>query len=181
MTDAAPPKVPTLGERIERLESRFAIQDLAARYSVAVDSKDIDSLVRLYVEDFVITPDQVGRDAVRARFHGLLKTFGRSIHLIVGQTVDFASAEHALGTVYCRAEAERPDGWAVSMIGYFDRYERRDREWLIAARQVRTFYERPLSPPPLERFGMSSDPSERDAHLPYHWPSFGAFPESLEG
>src|SRR6202020_2444981 len=108
----------------------------ASRYAIAVDSKDIDALSRLYVEDFVVAPGQIGHEAVKNRFRALLKSLGHTVHLIVGQTAEFEAPERAAGTVYCRAEAERAEGWTVTMIGYFDRYERRDGEWLIAARQL---------------------------------------------
>jgi ketosteroid isomerase-like protein len=175
MTDAA------LADRLEQLEARMAIQDLASRYAIAVDSKDIEALSRLYVDDFVVAPGQIGREAVKARFRGLLQSYRRTVHLIVGQSAQIETPERASGTVYCRAESERTEGWTVTMIGYFDRYERRGGEWLIAARQLRIFYERPLAPAPLERFGLSPDPEERIAHLPHHWPSFGAFWEGAPG
>jgi len=40
-----------LVRRIERSEARQAIAELPARYAIAVDSRDIDSWVNLFVED----------------------------------------------------------------------------------------------------------------------------------
>lgn len=37
--------------RLERLEAREAIRDLAARYAAYVDARDVDNLVGLFAED----------------------------------------------------------------------------------------------------------------------------------
>jgi hypothetical protein len=41
----------TLEERLERIESTLAIQQLPARYALAVDSRNLDDLVALFAVD----------------------------------------------------------------------------------------------------------------------------------
>ncbi len=49
-------------DAVERLLAYEEIRQLAARYAVATDARDLDALVALFVDDV-----QVGRDLRRAR------------------------------------------------------------------------------------------------------------------
>ena len=62
------------------------------------------------------------------------------MHQIVGHSFDLIDEDHATGTVYCRAEHERGDRWVVAAMVYFDRYERRDGQWLFAQREFDFWY-----------------------------------------
>ena len=42
---------PSLLERIDRVESTLAIQQLPIRYAIAIDSRDIDGWLGLFVDD----------------------------------------------------------------------------------------------------------------------------------
>ena len=58
---------------IERLIAHDEIRLLASRYAVAVDSRDLDELVSLFVDDVRVGRDGdgnplVGRDALRESF-----------------------------------------------------------------------------------------------------------------
>ncbi len=55
------------------------IRQLAARYAVAVDSRDLDALVGLFVDDVRVGRSAVGRDALRASFRESLAC-GRRHH-----------------------------------------------------------------------------------------------------
>ena len=50
--------------------ARDQLRDLVARYAVAVDSRDLDSLVELFVDDVQVGRSARGRDA-GARAHPL--------------------------------------------------------------------------------------------------------------
>lgn len=126
--------------RLERLEASLQVQQLPARYAMAMDARDLDALVSLYVEDVDCGSRGRGRAALRAHFAGVAASFYRSIHQIVGHIFDFTDNEHATGRVYCRAEHERGDQWIVADVCYFDRYERRGDRWLFANREVDFFY-----------------------------------------
>ena len=60
--------------------------------------------------------------------------FYRSVHLVCGQTLDLIDADHATGTVYCRAGHEDRDKWIEMSICYFDRYVRSEGRWCFERR-----------------------------------------------
>ena len=126
--------------RLERVEAQLAIQQLPARYALAVDTRNMDALVALFVDDVDCGTRGIGRQALRDRFVASTKHFYRSVHQIVGHSFEIVDADHAGGTVYCRAEHERGDRWIVAAMVYFDRYERRDGTWYFANRDFDFWY-----------------------------------------
>lgn len=132
----------TLLARLERVEAQLAIGQLPARYALAVDARDLDALVELFAEDVDCGRWGRGREALKTFYasESILQAFYRSVHQICGQTLDFQDAEHATGTVYCRAEHEDGEHWVVMAICYFDQYERRDGRWYFVRRDERHWY-----------------------------------------
>lgn len=128
--------------RLERVEAQLAIGQLPARYALAVDSRDLEGLTALFVEDVDCGRWGRGREALQAYYAAepVLQAFYRCVHQICGQTLDFQDSDHATGTVYCRAEHEDGDHWVVMAICYFDHYERRDGHWYFARRDERHWY-----------------------------------------
>ena len=57
--------------RIDRIESHLAIQQLPIRYALAVDSRDLDSWVQLFVEDVNCGSHGVGREALETSWECL--------------------------------------------------------------------------------------------------------------
>lgn len=129
-----------LAERIDRLESIAAIQQLAIRYAIAVDSRDLDAWLALFPDDIDCGKRGLGREALRGFIAPLLKDFYRTVHLICGQQVDITGPNEATGRVYCRAEHEFGDKWIVQAICYFDSYVRKDGVWYFARREEDFFY-----------------------------------------
>jgi hypothetical protein len=132
--------VDELSARLDRVESRLAIGQLPIRYAIALDSRDIDAWVALFVPDVQVGRDQVGRDALRAYIEPVVRKFRRSVHQICGHRVDLVDGERATGAVYCRAEHEVGDRWIVMAICYFDEYRRVDGEWLFSRRREKHWY-----------------------------------------
>ncbi len=169
---------PELADRIDRIESALAIQQLAVRYAMAVDARDIDGWLVLFVEDVDGGRNGKGRDALRQFIVPAVRKFYRTIHYVAGHRIDFTDAYHATGQVYCRAEHEDGDKWVVMGICYFDDYERRDGNWFFVRRRERHWYaadvlEQPMSP------AMPVWPAEGGipATLPLklsHWSAFWA-------
>lgn len=129
-----------LARRVDRIESGLALAQLPSRYAMALDARDIDSLVALFVDDVPAGAEEVGRPALQRWYDQVLRRFYRSVHLICGHQFDFADDDHATGSVYCRAEHEQGDGWYVITMRYEDVYERRCGEWLFVQRREHPWY-----------------------------------------
>ena len=147
------------------------IRQLASRYAVALDARDLDTLVSLFVDDVRVGRDQVGHDALRASFTEQLRGLGVTILLVGNHVIDVVDADHAYGIVSCRGEIEMGAQWVVQAIQYHDSYERRHGEWLFVRRRHLLFY--------------GADMLERPIGLPFaHWPTSatgkGELPEVLE-
>jgi uncharacterized protein (TIGR02246 family) len=125
---------------VESLAAYEAIRQLAARYAVAVDSRDLDALVALFVDDVRVGRDQRGREALKQSFDGMLRGIGVSILNIGTHAITLIDADHATGVVYCHAEIEDGDRWIHQAIAYQDTYERRDGHWYFVRRVHELFY-----------------------------------------
>jgi hypothetical protein len=149
--------VSALSDRIDRLESIAAIQQLAIRYAVAVDSRDLDAWVALFPEDIDCGKRGRGREALRGFIAPLLKDFYRTVHFICGHLIDITGPDQATGRVYCRAEHEHGGAWIVQAICYFDTYVRKDGVWYFGRRE--------------EDFWYSADTLERPQQAAFaRWP-----------
>jgi SnoaL-like domain len=162
--------------RLERVESQLAIQQLACRYALAIDSRDLDSWVGLFVPDVDCGKFGKGRDALKKFIDPAVRTFYRCHHQICGHVIDLIDAEHAKGTVYCRAEHEADGKWIVMAICYFDTYERRDGHWYFLKRSEQHWYssdvlERPGEP----EFQNWPAWKERKPALPHSFPTWKKF------
>lgn len=142
-----------LGSRLDRLESTEAIRQLVSRYALATDSRDLDALVALFVDDVRVGADRRGRDALREFFDSSLREVGVTILHVGNHIIDFDDADHAGGVVYCRGEVQVNDRWIVQAIQYRDTYERRDGAWYFVRRRHLFWYgaelgESPIGLPP---------------------------------
>jgi hypothetical protein len=173
---AAPALDTDLLARIDRIESHLAIQQLPMRYAVAIDARDIDTWLNLFVPDIDCGRHGRGREALRKWIDPAVRTFYRSHHQICGHAIDFIDADHATGKVYCRAEHEDHGKWIVMAICYFDTYERREGHWYFARRQEEHWYstdvlERPEGPD----FQRWAAWAQRKPKLPHLFPTWNAF------
>jgi SnoaL-like domain len=142
--------VDTVGTRLARLEAHQAIGQLPIRYAIAVDSRDVDTWVNLFVPDVDMGRHGQGRDTLRGYIEPQLRTFYRSIHQICGHRIVLGSDEPdrsdsigprtATGSVYCRAEHEVDDRWILMAIRYDDQYRQVDGEWLFEQRREHHWY-----------------------------------------
>jgi hypothetical protein len=164
-------------QRLDRVESTLAIQQLPIRYAMAVDGRDVDEWLSLFVEDVDCGRLGRGRDVLRTSIEPALASFYRSQHLICGHKIDFMDDDCATGAVYCRAEHEDGDNWVVMAICYFDTYVRRGGAWYFSRRKERHWYasdilERPSGP------SFSQWPGQPDippAMLPSAFPTWRDF------
>ena len=96
----------TLETRIDRLESSEAIRQLAYRYALAIDVRDLDAVVSLYDEDIRVGKDTRGRQALKAVFDRVLRGFTVTSHQVQNHVIEFDDADNAQGFVTCRCEHE---------------------------------------------------------------------------
>ncbi len=128
-----------LEARLDRMESIEAIRHLAFAYAIAVDARDLDTLVALYVDD-VRTGEGQGREVLKTVFDRSLRQFTTSSHLVSNHLVEFLDADNALGLVSCRIEHEVGADWVTMVSLYHDRYERRGGRWYIRGRVPARLY-----------------------------------------
>ena len=116
----------SLAARLDRLDAYRQIRQLPHRYGLALDTRNIDDLVALFIDDVQVGRDKWGRAALREWFVRSFSKFQTSIHFVGNHVIDLDDEDHAHGVVYCRDEIDRPGEWMVGMIQYWDTYERRD-------------------------------------------------------
>ncbi len=170
-----------LAARLDRVESEQAIRQLASRYAMAVDMRDIDAIVNLYVDDVKVTRETGGRAALKQSFDAVLRAFRASVHHIGGHVIDFDDADNAHGFVLCRCEHEIGDKWVPVYLYYLDIYERRGGRWYFKRRNPSELYgadvlERPR-PGVIAWPGAGERGSTWHAHFP-SWDEFWANPEA---
>ena len=161
---------------LEQLAAYEEIRQLAAHYAVAIDSRDLDALVELFVDDVRVGRDEYGRAALKQSFDKQLRDIGVSILNVGTHAITLLDADHATGVVYCHGEIQDGGRWVRQAIAYTDSYERRDGRWFFVRRKHELFYgiEAPVSP-------MTLSPADWPAHhdgrgtLPDRWESWQRF------
>ena len=156
---------------VERLVARDEIRQLAYRYALATDSRDLDTLVALFVDDVQVGRDQSGHAALRDAFEGSLRGVGITILFVANHIIELEGDDRARGVVYCKGEIQDGERWIHQAIQYRDRYERREGRWHFVRREHLLWYgaepgENPLALPP--------------ANWPEHHTGKGTLPESWE-
>ena len=163
---------------LERVEAQLAIGQLPARYALALDSRNLEDLGNLFAADVDCGRWGTGREALKAYYASkhALNGFYRCVHLICGQTIDLIDADHAAGTVYCRAGHEDKDHWVEMAICYFDTYVRSQGRWCFKRREEKHWYatdwERRPGGPSFQQWPGKFDGPRYQAQLPQAWPSW---------
>lgn len=161
---------------LERLLAYEEIRQLAARYAVATDARDLDTLVALFVDDVQVGRSLVGRDALKEFFTQSLRDVGVTILNVGTHLIDVDDDDHARGVVYCRGEIQVADRWVIQAIQYRDAYERRDGHWYFVRRRHLLWYGRDVGTNPLG-LPPASWPANHTGwgELPEAWPTWGDF------
>lgn len=174
----------TLDERLDRIESYAAIQQLASRYARALDARDMDTVVSLFHPDVQVGAEQRGRQALKRWMSALMRNMHVTVHLVANHVIDFNDADHATGVVYCRDELERPERgeWAVGTIQYWDGYERVDGEWCFTRRQLHRWYLADALARPAHGIGVNDFGNLiRERLLPDAYPTWAKFWDTAAG
>ena len=142
MTDIA-----ALERRVERLESRIAIEELVSAYGVACDEHDIPRLGGLFTEDGEFdSPSGVMRAKGRAEIIDLFvqafKIRGPGYHWTHDPfiRIDGDNPARAKGTVLSHAETTPNGVMSLAAMKYNDDYRRVAGRWLFARREIQFLY-----------------------------------------
>ncbi len=160
---------------LERLLAYEEIRQLASRYAIYADARDLQSLVELFVDDVRVGRNAVGHAALLADFDRSLRGVGITFLQTGNHAIDLIDADNATGIVYCRAEIQDggvdSDHWIIHAIQYHDRYARRNGNWRFVRRKHFLVYGAPLGVNPL---GLPA------ANWPASQTGLGSHPQALE-
>lgn len=137
----------SLERRIDRLESRFAIEELVSAYCEACDEHDMPRLAGLFTEDAIYgSPSGVlrstGRAEIAAMFVRAFKVRGPGFHWAHDLVIRFDddNADLATGVVASHAETFVNEVPSLAAMKYDDEYRRVDGHWLFSRRSIRFLY-----------------------------------------
>lgn len=139
----------SFADRLDRLEAAEEIRQLAYGYALALDARDVEAIVALYVDDVRVAEGREGRDALRSVFDASLRQFTASAHHVTNHLVEFLGPDSATGLVSCRVEHEVGGSWVTASLVYHDRYARRNGRWLIQGRVQTRLYATAHDDPPV--------------------------------
>jgi hypothetical protein len=140
----------TLEQRIDRLESTEAIRQLAGKYSLSLDMRDLDAHVGLFAPDIRVGRDKVGREHLKAWVDSTLRDqFTGTSHHLGQHIIEFIDPDHAIGVVYSKNEHETGAEWVIMQMLYWDDYERIDGHWYFRRRLPCYWYATDLNKPPI--------------------------------
>lgn len=161
---------------VTRLVANDEIRSLASRYAVAVDSRDLDSLVALFVDDVRVGGGRTGRSALREAFDSSLSAVGVTMLHVGTHQIDLAGPDDATGLVYCLGQVAVDDRWIHQSILYRDTYARRDGTWLFVRRVHELWYGQDAGSNPLHQ-PPANWPARHDGRgtVPESFPSWERF------
>lgn len=168
--------------RIDRLESLDEIRQLAAKYSLSLDMRDLDAHVNLFAPDIRVSREAVGRAHLKRWLDDTLRLqFTGTSHHIGNHIIEFDDPDHAHGVVYSKNEHETPcengdTQWVIMQMLYWDNYERIDGRWYFRRRLPCYWYATDLNQPPVGDNKMRW-PDREHYDGAYHelWPSWAEF------
>ena len=166
-----------LRARIERLEAIDEIRQLAAKYALSLDMRDLDAHVNLFAPDIRVSHKRSGRAALKFWLDDTLRNqFTGTAHHIGGHIIEFEDAVHARGVVYSKNEHETGPEWVIMQMMYWDNYERMDGRWLFRRRLPLYWYAVDLNKPPIGAKKMRW-PDREPYEGAWHelWPSWQEF------
>lgn len=142
-------------KRVERLESLDEIRQLAAKYSLSLDMRDLDAHVNLFAPDIRVSRELSGRANLKRWLDDTLRLqFTGTSHHIGNHVIEFDDPDHAHGVVYSKNEHETPCAngdteWVIMQMIYWDNYQRIEGRWYFRRRLPCYWYATDLNKPPV--------------------------------
>jgi hypothetical protein len=121
---------------LARLVAAHEIQQLAYRYALAFDSRDLPMLHGLWHADVprLAYPD-INVHTVREDFDQWLYGLGPSVLFVGNHVIEVLDEDHATGSVYCHCRMDMGEQFVDQAILYQDRYIRHEGRWLFEVRR----------------------------------------------
>ncbi|QUT06852.1 nuclear transport factor 2 family protein [Sphingobium phenoxybenzoativorans] len=133
-----------LEERIQKIEDRFAIEDLVSRYFVASDDNDFEVLEDSFAKDGIFTGPGFSGGSNRAEVMEFVRAFranvGQTVHALNSVTVEFLDADRATGVVGAHIELSMGGRTLFGAFRYYDDYVREEGRWRFARRELLTVH-----------------------------------------
>ncbi|MFK0571452.1 nuclear transport factor 2 family protein [Endozoicomonas sp.] len=137
-------------ERLDRIESIEAIRQLAGKYSLSLDMRDLDAHVGLFAPDVRVGKGKTGRDLLKQWVDSTLRDqFTGTSHHLGQHIIEFVDSDHAIGVVYSKNEHETGPEWVTMQMLYWDDYERIDSRWYFRRRLPCYWYASDLNKQPI--------------------------------
>lgn len=158
---------------LEKLLAYEEIRQLASRYAHALDSRDWDALVELYLEEVEVPDGTRGKAALRKWYFSRMRDRYVTILNVGTHVIDLVDETLATGVVYCHCEMGDENRWVQQMVGYADTYRRSNGRWYFSNRDHQLFYGQVI-----DRSPMAQPPTTWPATqvgrgtLPGSWPSW---------
>lgn len=133
----------SIEDRLYAVESKLEIQELAVRYGLAVDDRDVEAILGLFARDSVLKT-MAGRvkghgvDQVVDYFVTHFADLGPTNHFVNGHVIRLEAEGVASGTLLSHAEIIRDGRPMVTAMRYLDRYVREQGTWRFQER-VQTY------------------------------------------
>jgi gamma-hexachlorocyclohexane dehydrochlorinase len=144
-------EITNLEERLDRIESRFAMHDLVSDYCHGFDKRDWERFSAIWWPDAVwdIGPPFGKFEASEGVAHVtneiLWPAWLSTIHFTTNLVIKFDGKDRATGVCDVDCIGTTADGQAQTVgASYFDIFERRDGVWKIAHRKVKMYHFNPL-------------------------------------
>ena len=140
-------RIAELEHRLQGLEDKNAITDLAVRYGEYVDDHNAAGLRELFTDDARFHSanglmDGNGIEGIMQHLAGRWDIIQTSFHITHGHVieVDSGDRDQATGVLFSHAEVVREGTPMISALRYDDRYRRIDGTWRFSERKLSFFY-----------------------------------------
>ena len=161
-----------LEQRVDKLEDRFALDDLNTRYFLAADGDDLGGVGESFAEDAIFATSghvgATGRQGIIDFIAGARGHMGLTIHTPHYGLYTFHSDDRAAGLVGAHLEMVLAGQSLYGAVRYADEYQKSDGRWRISKRDMRTIFmgdrsrtaEVFASPTPVQWPGLDPLPSD---------------------
>lgn len=138
--------------RIRQVIARDEIRQLPYRYAAAIEKRDVNAMVELFVPHARFGAYGEGPDALRRLMTQSIEQSVFAVILVANHLIDIDSDSRASGEVWahCFAQTER-EGFVEQLIKYEDRYELYESRWLFRHRRHRLWFGVANSVSPLQQ------------------------------